>query len=151
MEEFEESSTFATVVKLCASVELSPTRTTPDALYLHDKLCALGGFGLNPEVTGPDLFFFFREFIIPRSVVAFSGLDDLESGPPFFCRRSSTSNSLSLVPTIITVINAMKLSNRRKKREGHSMVKKENKGRKVACLAGGRPRSCFLFDMRHAH
>ena len=30
-------------------------------LYLHDKLCALGGFGLNPKVTGPDLSFLFSE------------------------------------------------------------------------------------------
>ena len=73
-------------------------------LYLHDKLCALGGFGLNPKVTGPDLSFLFSEVIIPRSVAAFSGLDDLESGLPFFGRRSCTSNSLSLVPTITTII-----------------------------------------------
>ena len=70
---------------------------------------------MNPKVTGPDLSFVFSEVIIPRSVVAFSGLDDLESGLPVFGRRSSTSNSLSLVPTIITIINAMKLNNRRKK------------------------------------
>ena len=84
LEEFEEGSTFATVVKLCASGELSSTRTTPDALYLHDKLCALGGFGLNPKVTGLDLFCFFGSYYTAVSRSVFGPGRSRKWSPIFF-------------------------------------------------------------------